>query len=152
MKVSLSWLREYIPVDLEPQEMSDRLTMAGLEVDAIENLYDYLDNVVVGKVVEAKQHPNADKLTCCAVDAGKGELYPIVCGAPNVREGMFVACALPGAVLPGEFKIKKSKLRGEKSHGMLCSAAELRLDSDAAGIMDLEGELEPGMPWKKPSV
>ncbi|WDP91443.1 MAG: phenylalanine--tRNA ligase subunit beta [Desulfobacter sp.] len=149
MKVSLSWLREYIPVDLDSQEMSDRLTMAGLEVDAIENLYDYLDNVVVGRVVEAKQHPNADKLTCCAVDTGKGELSPIVCGAPNVREGMFVACALPGAVLPGDFKIKKSKLRGEKSHGMLCSAAELRLDADAAGIMDLEGELEPGMPLEK---
>ncbi len=146
MKVSLSWLREYIPVDLEPQEMSDRLTMAGLEVDAVENLYDYLDNVVVAKVVEAKQHPNADKLTCCNVDVGNDELSPIVCGAPNVREGMFVACALPGAVLPGDFKIKKSKLRGEKSHGMLCSAKELMLDSDAAGIMDLEGEFVPGTP------
>ncbi|MCG8632404.1 MAG: phenylalanine--tRNA ligase subunit beta [Desulfobacterales bacterium] len=144
MKVSLSWLREYIPVDLDPQEMSDRLTMAGLEVDAVESLYDYLDKVVVGQVVEAKQHPNADKLTCCAVDVGADELSPIVCGAPNVREGMYVACALPGAVLPGDFKIKKSKLRGEKSCGMLCSAAELRLDSDAAGIMDLEGEFVPG--------
>jgi len=149
MKVSLSWLRDYIPVDLDPQEMSDRLTMAGLEVDAIENLYDYLDNVVVGKVVEARQHPNADKLTCCGVDVGGAELSPIVCGAPNVREGMYVACALPGAVLPGDFKIKKSKLRGEKSHGMLCSAAELRLDSDASGIMDLEGNLAPGTPLEK---
>ncbi|MEH0022441.1 MAG: phenylalanine--tRNA ligase subunit beta [Desulfobacter sp.] len=146
MKVSLSWLREYIPVDLDPQEMSDRLTMAGLEVDGVENLYDYLDKVVVGQVTEARQHPNADKLTCCAVDIGAGELAPIVCGAPNVREGMYVACALPGAVLPGDFKIKKSKLRGEKSCGMLCSAAELRLDADAAGIMDLEGDLVAGTP------
>ena len=145
MKVSLSWLREYIPIDLEPQEISDRLTMAGLEVDGVENLYDYLDNVIVGQVVQARQHPNADKLTCCVVDIGKGELSPIVCGAPNVREGMFVACALPGAVLPGDFEIKKSKLRGEPSHGMLCSAAELMLSSDAAGIMDLEGDLTPGV-------
>ena len=149
MKVSLSWLREYIPVDLNPQEISDRLTMAGLEVDGVENLFDYLDHVVVGQVIEAKQHPNADKLTCCTVDIGSGEYSPIVCGAPNVREGMMVACALPGAVLPGDFKIKKSKLRGEPSCGMLCSAAELRLAEDASGIMDLEGELIPGTPLEK---
>ncbi len=123
--------------------------MAGLEVDAVENRYDYLDKVVVGKVVDATPHPNADKLTCCSVDTGSGELAPIVCGAPNVREGMFVACALPGAVLPGDFKIKKSKLRGEKSHGMLCAASELMLASDAPGIMDLDGDLEPGMPLEK---
>ncbi len=146
MKVSLSWLREYIPIDLDPQEISDRLTMAGLEVDGLESLYDYLDNVVVGRVVQARQHPNADKLTCCAVDIGKEELSPIVCGAPNVREGMYVACALPGAVLPGDFKIKKSKLRGEPSHGMLCSAAELMLADDVSGIMDLEGEVVAGTP------
>ncbi|NDY71972.1 phenylalanine--tRNA ligase subunit beta [Desulfobacter hydrogenophilus] len=146
MKVSLSWLREYIPIDLDPQEISDRLTMAGLEVDGVESLYDYLDNVVVGQVVQARQHPNADKLTCCAVDIGKEEPSFIVCGAPNVREGMYVACALPGAVLPGDFKIKKSKLRGEPSHGMLCSAAELMLADDASGIMDLEGQFVSGTP------
>jgi len=146
MKVSLSWLREYIPIDLDPQEISDRLTMAGLEVDGVESLYDYLGNVVVGQVVQAKQHPNADKLTCCAVDVGKEELSSIVCGAPNVREGMYVACALPGAVLPGDFKIKKSKLRGEPSHGMLCSAAELMLADDTAGIMDIEGQFVAGTP------
>nr|WP_320190798.1 phenylalanine--tRNA ligase subunit beta [uncultured Desulfobacter sp.] len=146
MKVSLSWLREYIPIDLDPQDISDRLTMAGLEVDGVESLYDYLDNVIVAQVVQARQHPNADKLTCCAVDIGKGELSPIVCGAPNVREGMYVACALPGAVLPGGFKIKKSKLRGEPSHGMLCSASELMLADDASGIMDLEGEFVTGTP------
>ena len=146
MKVSLSWLREYIPIDLDPQEISDRLTMAGLEVDGLESLYDYLDNVVVGRVVQAMQHPNADKLTCCVVDIGKDEPSPIVCGAPNVREGMYVACALPGAVLPGDFKIKKSKLRGESSHGMLCSAAELMIADDASGIMDLEGEFAAGTP------
>jgi len=146
MKVSLSWLREYIPVDLDPKDLSDRLTMAGLEVDGVESLYGYLDKVVVAQVVQARQHPNADKLTCCTVDIGKGELFPIVCGAPNVREGMYVACALPGAVLPGDFKIKKSKLRGEPSHGMLCSAAELMLAHDASGIMDLDGEFVTGTP------
>ncbi|MCP3944136.1 MAG: phenylalanine--tRNA ligase subunit beta [Desulfobacteraceae bacterium] len=149
MKVSLSWLKEYIPVDLDPQQISDKLTMAGLEVDCVENLYDYLDNIVVGRVVDVRKHPNADKLSCCAVDAGEDEPVQIVCGAPNVREGMYVACALPGAVLPGDLKIKKSKLRGEKSCGMLCSGSELRLASDAAGIMDLgEGHL-PGMPLEK---
>ncbi|MGD9822843.1 phenylalanine--tRNA ligase subunit beta [Desulfobacter sp.] len=146
MKVSLSWLREYIPIDLDPKDLSDRLTMAGLEVDGVERRYDYLDNVIVAQVVQARQHPGADKLTCCTVDIGKGELSPIVCGAPNVREGMYVACALPGAVLPGDLKIKKSKLRGEPSHGMLCSAAELMLADDASGIMDLDGELVTGTP------
>jgi len=149
MKVSLSWLKEYIPVDLDPLEISDRLTMAGLEVDSIENLYDYLDNVVVARINEVKQHPNADKLSCCLVDAGQEALVQIVCGAPNVREGMYVPCALPGAVLPGELKIKKSKLRGEKSQGMLCSGSELRLAADASGIMDLEEGHLPGTPLEK---
>jgi len=149
MKVSLSWLREYIPVDLDPGEISDRLTMAGLEVDGVESLYDYLDNVVAARVVEVRKHPNADKLSCCMVDAGGGEPIQIVCGAPNVKQGMYVACALPGAVLPGELKIKKSKLRGEKSWGMLCSGSELLLAGDASGIMDIgEGHL-PGTPLEK---
>jgi len=149
MKVSLSWLKEYIPVDLDPQDISDRLTMAGLEVDSVESLYDYLDNVVVARVNGVKKHPNADKLSCCTVDAGGDEPVQIVCGAPNVREGMYVACALPGAVLPGDLKIKKSKLRGEKSCGMLCSGAELRLATDASGIMDLGEGYLPGTPLEK---
>ena len=149
MKVSLSWLKEYIPVDLDPQDISDRLTMAGLEVDCVESLYDYLDNVVVARVDELRKHPNADTLSCCMVDVGGDELVQIVCGAPNVRQGMTVACALPGAVLPGDLKIKKSKLRGERSCGMLCSGSELRLAGDASGIMDLEEGLLPGTPLEK---
>jgi phenylalanyl-tRNA synthetase beta chain len=149
MKVSLSWLKEYIPVDLDPQDISDRLTMAGLEVDSIENRYDYLDNVVVARVDELRKHPNADTLSCCMVDVGGDEPVQIVCGAPNVRQGMTVACALPGAVLPGDLKIKKSKLRGEPSCGMLCSGSELRLAADASGIMDLEQDLVPGTPLEK---
>ncbi len=90
MKVSLSWLKEYIPVDLDPQDISDRLTMAGLEVDCVENLYDYLDNVVVARVDALRKHPNADTLSCCMVDVGGDEPVQIVCGAPNVRQGMIV--------------------------------------------------------------
>src|SRR6056297_1526754 len=101
MKVSLSWIKEYIPVDLGPDEIASRLTMAGLEVDAVENLYAYLDKVVVARVLDVRKHPKADKLTCCTVDTGNDAPVQIVCGAPNVRQGMFSACALPGAVLPG---------------------------------------------------
>ncbi|MCA1794180.1 MAG: phenylalanine--tRNA ligase subunit beta [Desulfotignum sp.] len=146
MKVSLSWIKEYIPVDLGPDEIASKLTMAGLEVDAVENLYAYLDGIVVARVMDVKKHPKADKLTCCTVDTGRDETVQIVCGAPNVRQGMLSACALPGAVLPKDLKIKKSKLRGEVSEGMLCSAAELMLDADAAGIMDIAGDYEPGTP------
>ncbi|WP_304511647.1 phenylalanine--tRNA ligase subunit beta [Desulfobacula sp.] len=146
MKVSLSWLKEYIRVDLEPSVMAKKLTMAGLEVDAVEERYDFFNNIVVAKVNEVKKHPNADKLSVCTVDAGGDEQIQIVCGAPNVRAGMYVPCALPGAVLPGELKIKKGKLRGEVSAGMLCSASELKLNTDAAGIMDLEGDFVAGTP------
>lgn len=140
MKVSLSWLKEYISVDLEPSVMAEKLTMAGLEVDAVEERYDYLNKIVVAKVADVKKHPNADKLSVCLVDVGADEPVQIVCGAPNVKKGMYVPCALPGAVLPGDIKIKKGKLRGEISCGMLCSAAELRLSADASGIMDLDFE------------
>ncbi len=145
MKVSLSWLKDYISVDLDPSVISDELTMAGLEVDAVEDRYDYFDRVVVARVEEVNPHPNADKLTVCKVDAGEDPIQ-VICGAPNVRQGMYVPCALPGAVLPGDFKIKKGKLRGEVSEGMLCSAAELRLNADASGIMDLEGNFVAGTP------
>ncbi|MCF8090470.1 MAG: phenylalanine--tRNA ligase subunit beta, partial [Desulfotignum sp.] len=146
MKVTLSWIKEYIGLDLEPEEIASKLTMAGLEVDAIENLYAYLQDIVVAKVLEVKKHPDADKLSCCVVDTGNGTPAHIVCGAPNVRPGMYSACAVPGVILPGDVKIKKSKLRGQVSEGMLCSGAELRLDTDAAGIMDLSGEYVPGTP------
>jgi len=144
MKVSLSWLKEYISVDLEPSVIAEKLTMAGLEVDAVEKIYDYLANIVVAKVENVKKHPNADRLSVCQVDAGTGELIQIVCGAPNVKKGMVVPCALPGAVLPGDKKIKKGVIRGEISCGMLCSAAELRLNTDASGIMDLEEDFIVG--------
>ncbi len=145
MKVSLSWLKKYMPVDLEPSRIAEKLTMAGLEVESVESRFDYLENVVVGRVEKVQKHPGADKLTCCTVDTGNGKAE-VVCGAPNVREGLNVPCALPGAILPGGMKIKKSKIRGEKSEGMLCSARELRVDADAAGIMTLDETLVPGTP------
>ncbi len=149
MKVSLNWLKEYVNVDLDPLVIAEKLTMAGLEVEAVEERYNYLDNIVAAKIIEVNKHPNADKLSVCKVDAGGEEQIQIVCGAPNVYEGMIVPCALPGAVLPGDFKIKKGKLRGEVSAGMLCSASELRLDTDAAGIMDLEKDFMPGTPLEE---
>ncbi len=149
MRVSLSWLKDYIPIDTEPEVIAEKLTMAGLEVESVEKRYHYLDRVVVAKVESVRPHPNADKLSVCRVDAGTGQLLQIVCGAPNVREGMFAPCALEGAVLPGEFKIKAGKIRGEISQGMLCSAAELRLDADASGIMDMKGDFGPGIPLER---
>ncbi len=146
MKVSLNWIKAYISVDLKPSVISEKLTMAGLEVEAVEEKYDYLDHVVVAKVLEVKPHPNSGKLSVCRVDVGSDQELQIVCGAPNVRKGMLSPCALEGAMLPGELKIKAGKLRGEISQGMLCSAAELQLDSDASGIMDLEEDYKPGTP------
>ncbi len=145
MKVSLSWLKEYIPVDMATDELVAGLTMAGLEVDAVTERYDYLENVVVSRIVEISQHPNADKLSLCKVDVGD-KIISIVCGAPNAAKDLVVPCALPGAVLPGGMKIKKGKLRGEKSEGMLCSAFELELSNDRDGIMGLDTDCEPGTP------
>lgn len=145
MKVSLSWLKEYAAIESTPEEMAAKLTMAGLEVESVTKRFDYLDKVVTARVEEVVKHPGADNLKCCRVNVGDAVLS-IVCGAPNVSEGMVVPCAMAGAVLPGDFKIKKGKIRGEVSEGMLCSASELRLDSDAAGIMKLDSSLEPGIP------
>ncbi len=150
MKVSLSWLQEYVSTGLAPHELADRLTMAGLEVEEIEELYTALDHVVVARVEQTSKHPNADRLSCCKVLVKEGEEpVPIVCGAPNVRAGMMVACALPGAVLPGDFPIKKSKIRGEVSQGMLCSAKELHLGGDTGGILDLDTDAQPGTPLRQ---
>ena len=110
MKVSLSWLKEYAAIQSSPEEMAAKLTMAGLEVESFTNSFDYLDKVVVARVEEIAKHPEADRLNCCKVNVGD-EILNIVCGAPNVREGMVVPCARIGAVLPGDLKIKKGKLR-----------------------------------------
>ncbi|MEL7298005.1 MAG: phenylalanine--tRNA ligase subunit beta, partial [Pseudomonadota bacterium] len=144
MKVSQRWLSELLQQDLALQPLLERLTLAGLEVDGHE-LLSAVDGVVVGHVQSVSQHPDADKLKICAVNDGES-LLSIVCGAPNVREGMCVAVARIGSKLPGGLKIRRSKLRGIESHGMLCSAAELGLGQDHDGIMDLPVSLVPGTP------
>ena len=146
MRVSWNWLCEHVDLEgLTPAEVADRLTMSGLEVEEIHELGTELDGIVVGRVATCAQHPDADKLQVTTVDAGQEEALPVVCGAPNCAEGVLAPIALPGATMPAGFKIKKSKLRGQPSHGMLCSSSELGLDEDHDGIMLLEG-VEPGTP------
>lgn len=144
MKFSESWLREWINPEISSDTLADQLTMAGLEVDDVEEVAGNFSGVVVGKVVECKQHPNADKLRVTKVDIGKPELLDIVCGAPNCRQGLTVACATVGAILPGDFKIKAAKLRGEPSEGMLCSYSELGITDDHNGIIELPDDAPLG--------
>ena len=146
MKASMSWLKSLCPTDLSVDEIVSRLTMAGLEVDGVEAAAKPFANVVVGEVLSVYQHPDADKLNVCEVTDGEST-YQVVCGAPNVRAGLKVAVAMVGARLPGDFKIKKSKLRGEPSHGMICSAKELGIetaDDGAKGIMELPTDAPVG--------
>jgi len=137
MKFSESWLREWVSPTLETNALCEQLSMAGLEVDSIESVAGDFSGVVVGEVVECGQHPNADKLRVTKINVGEDDLLDIVCGAPNCRQGIKVAVAKVGAVLPGNFKIKKAKLRGEPSFGMLCSVSELGMGEDHSGILEL---------------
>ncbi len=145
MIVTYNWLREFVDCDLPVAELSDLLTMLGLEVERVETVGAGMDDVVVAQVLEKNQHPNADKLSLCKVNNGT-EILTIVCGAQNFKAGDKVALAQIGAVLPGEFKIKRSKIRGEESCGMLCSEKELGLAEESAGIMILSADLQLGMP------
>ena len=144
MNVTLNWLKTYIDFEFSPSELADRLTMLGIEVEAIKELGTGLEGVVVGKINAVGPHPNADKLVLCQVDVGEAEELQIVCGAPNVREGMLAPVATIGATLPIGLKIKSAKLRGEVSQGMLCSEKELGLSEDAAGLMELHTDISPG--------
>ena len=144
MKFSEQWLREWINPDISTDELSHQLTMAGLEVDAIEPVAAEFTKVVVGEVLSVEKHPDADKLNVCQVNVGEDEPLNIVCGAANVRKGLRIPAALVGAVLPGNFKIKKSKLRGVPSHGMLCSTSELGITETAEGLMELPSDAPVG--------
>ncbi|HAL42988.1 MAG TPA: phenylalanine--tRNA ligase subunit beta, partial [Gammaproteobacteria bacterium] len=135
MKFSEAWLRQWVNPPLEREPLLHQMTMAGLEVDGVEVCAQSFSGVVIGKITSAEQHPNADKLRVCQVSDGK-ETHQVVCGAPNAREGLVTAFARVGAVLPGNFKIKKAKLRGVESRGMLCSEHELGLGEEADGIME----------------
>jgi phenylalanyl-tRNA synthetase beta chain len=145
MKVTLNWLKDYVDFDLSADELAHRLTMTGLEIDAMERLGDGLDSVIVARLADVQPHPDADRLTVCQVDTGS-TTQQVVCGATNHRTGDLVALAQVGTVLPGDFKIKKSKIRGQESCGMLCSSSELGLSADSAGIMILPPVLSLGMP------
>ncbi|KPJ87367.1 MAG: hypothetical protein AMJ53_18280, partial [Gammaproteobacteria bacterium SG8_11] len=144
MKFSEQWLRQWVDPNVSTEQLAHQLTMAGLEVDAIEPVAPKLDHVVVGKVISLKPHPDADKLRVCQVDVGKADLLNIVCGAPNVEKDGCYPVALIGAELPGGFKIKKAKLRGVESYGMLCSAKEIELSDQAEGLMTLPSDAPVG--------
>ena len=137
MKVSELWLREWVNPSITGAKLAEQLTLAGLEVDSISPVAGAFSRVVVAKVLQTSAHPQADKLTLCEVDAGLDSTLRIVCGASNVRAGLKVALALVGSQLPGGISIKESKLRGELSQGMLCSATELGLDDSSEGIIEL---------------
>ncbi|MBD5801102.1 Phenylalanine--tRNA ligase beta subunit [Azoarcus sp. Aa7] len=144
MQFSEQWLRSLVNPPLDSEALGHLMTMAGLEVEESAPVAPPFSGVVVARIVEAEKHPNADKLKLCKVDAGQGELLQIVCGAPNAAVGMTVPCAIVGAKLPG-FEIKAAKLRGVESFGMLCSARELGLSEDHAGLMDLPADAPVGM-------
>jgi phenylalanyl-tRNA synthetase, beta subunit, non-spirochete bacterial len=146
MKISLSWLKEFVPYEGAAQDLGDLLTRAGLEVGSIETRGADFPKVVVAQILESNPHPNADRLSVCKVDDGSGEPRQIVCGAKNYKVGDKVPLALPGAVLPGNFKIKSGKLRGVESDGMMCSAKELNLAEDAQGLLILSPDLKTGTP------
>jgi phenylalanyl-tRNA synthetase beta chain len=146
VKLSLNWLRELVDLPEDLDEICERLTLLGLEVEEVEHFDLSFPDVVVGHVLEAEPHPDADRLRVCRVDAG-GETLGIVCGAPNVAAGQRVPVAKVGAVLPGDFRIKKSKIRGQVSLGMICSEKELGLGQAQDGIMVLDTEAAPGTPF-----
>ncbi len=143
MKVSLSWLNDYVNIKMAPSDLAEALTMVGLEIEWVSERYRYLDTVFVGQIEEIAPHPNADKLHLCRVNTGRGKIS-VVCGAPNARIGMLSPIALPGTAFPEGVVLEKSIIRGQTSEGMLCSEGELGLGSDRSGIMALDASLQVG--------
>ncbi len=144
MKIAESWLRDWVDPKFDTEELGHQLTMLGHEVDAIAIEGDGIDDVKIAEVLEVKRHPDADRLSVCRVSDGNGDAIDVVCGAPNVRAGMKTPLAKPGTTLPNGVKLRKSKIRGVVSNGMLCSTAELGLGEDADGIMDLPADAPTG--------
>ncbi len=144
MRVSLNWLRDYVDIDIETPDLADLLTMAGLEVEAIEDRYRYLDTVFVGRIKSVAPHPNADRLKVCEVELGD-RTAAIVCGAPNAAPDMKAPCALPGTELPSGLTVANNTIRGVVSEGMLCSEAELELGQDRSGLMALPADAPVGV-------
>lgn len=151
MKINANWLRELtnISSDINTEIIAEQLTMAGLEVDEITNATPDFSGVIIGEIIEAKQHPDADRLRVCTVNIGQTENLNIVCGAANARSGLKVAVATVGAMLPNNFAIKKAKLRGVESYGMLCSVSELGIAETSNGIMELPFDAPIGVDIRK---
>ncbi|MFW6414200.1 MAG: phenylalanine--tRNA ligase subunit beta [Verrucomicrobiota bacterium] len=149
MKTSLNWLQNYIEIDCSAEELAERLTMAGLEVEEIVAAGKIPEGVVAAEIRGRDKHPNADRLSVCEVDAGTGETLQVVCGAPNCEPGTKVPLATVGTVLAEDFKVKKAKLRGVESYGMLCSANELGVSDDQSGLMELPADVKPGTPLQE---
>ena len=153
MQFSENWLRTLVDPKMTSDELAHMLTMSGLEVEEVEPVAPPFSNVVVGHVREMAKHPDADRLNVCQVDVGTGTLLNIVCGAPNVRPGLKVVCAMAGAVLPPgadgkPFEIKVGKLRGVESQGMLCSAKELKLSEEGSGLLELPDDAPVGQNFR----
>src|SRR3954454_2736574 len=145
MRVPLSWLRDYVDIDLSPEELADRLTLLGMEVKGILRWGDDWRKVVVGELLSVERHPRADRLSLTRVTVGDGEPLDIVCGATNIAAGQRVPVALPGAVLPGDRRIERTEKMGVVSNGMLCSGDELNLTGDADGILILPADAPVGV-------
>ncbi len=144
MKFSENWLRENVAIEATHEVLTERLSAIGLEVENVESLGAHLEDVVVARIASCTKHPEADRLQVCSVDIGKEDMLQIVCGAPNARPGLKVPLALVGAVLPGGMQIKPATLRGVASNGMLCSAKELGIDTDASGLLELPDDAPVG--------
>src|SRR5256886_4642755 len=147
MIVSRRWLEALLGRPLEGQEIADRLARQVAPVDGVVPIHQDLRDVVIARVLEVRQHPNADRLTLCLVDAGGSAPVEVVCGAPNVQAGKTYPFAPVGTVLPGGLTLERRKIRGVESNGMLCSAKELGLGVDHAGILELETDAPPGTPF-----
>jgi phenylalanyl-tRNA synthetase beta chain len=143
MRVSLNWLKEYVNIEMSPQELAEKMTMSGLEVESLEPVGQSIDSVVAARILAVRPHPKADRLSICDVDAG-GNTLPVVCGAPNVEEGAVAPIALPGTRLPGGITVESAKIRGETSIGMLLAEDEMGLTDDHSGIMILDPRMKPG--------
>src|SRR6187551_2298193 len=146
MKVPISWLAEYVDIELTPEQLAERLTLLGMEVKGIERWGADWQSVVTGELLTVEKHPRADRLSLTTVTIGTGEVLEIVCGATNIAPGQRIPVALPGAVLPGDRRIERAEKMGVVSNGMLCSGEELRLTADGDGILILPDDTPLGVP------
>ena len=138
MKITTDWLKDHLDTDFNENQIIDKLTDVGLEVESVEKQSGELDSFVVAKIIKAEKHPNADRLRVCDVDIGSGNLIKVVCGAPNAKDGLITIYAPPGAIVPkNQMKLVVSKIRGVTSYGMLCSESELNISDESDGITEL---------------